>query len=327
MTETYKTLFSIRLLHSYFNDGSGRQALAMVPTQQTAHLLQRIGMSYQIQQDGLSVIFPVQKAADYINYLQMEQMTQVFCFQLVSKDASFYNYTQLDYPGRNHLLSYHSSRTITSEEGVHTLLLPDSGQGFAKYATALPTEGLTALQGPNQEDISWSGDSVSLAHYGEGAYSATQDGQNQAYCYFNKGVKPLPMGLCTVHLSDPHQSVFEEATGGNGATELRYDIRFDARKTIWRYVFSNASGERDISACRVEGNQMGFEQKQHQGAVAFESQQELLLQERYEKPFSLRNGQAGRAVIERLPGATADLILPEKHPDGQKIYSEIYVHI
>lgn len=319
MMESYQILFSVQLLHSYFNSGSAQQALTIVPTQQTAHLLKRIGLNYRVQADGISILYPKERAADYLDYLGMEQMTKVFCFQVLSKDEQFYNYTQLNYPGNGYLLAYHSSRVEPMNDGKQRLLLAEYNAGFAQFAQSLSTQGLTKLQGPERQDITWSDEaSLSLGYHGEGVYTATVAGQEQEFCYFNKGLQALPLALLCVHLDETYRLVLEIASRGPA-----YDMQFEARKTFWRYLVKNADGERDLSKCRVEGNNVAFQQKELQDAMAFESEQEILLQERYKQAFSLRNGGVGRAVVDRLPGATAQLIRPE----GQKIYSEIHVHI
>jgi hypothetical protein len=187
------------------------------------------------------------------------------------------------------------------------------------------------------------------------------------------GPRPLPLGFVEIHLSpaagtsrresdawygfpldlDPPESLPGGATADSGGyvRPSRYEIRFEARKTRWRYLV--AGRRRGLDETRFSISDSDRKHKFHrrghavlpsgEKAIRFESREALPLKQRAKRTFALYGPpEAGsdreRKLIDPLPVPTADLILPDPHPPpaagaapaaapARTVWSEIYVFV
>ncbi len=182
--------------------------------------------------------------------------------------------------------------------------------------------------------------------------------------------RPLPLGFVEIFLA-PQAGAYRRAGGAWNGFPLEfhphdtmpegaiadadghvrpstYEIRFEARRTCWRYLVAGRG--RDLNEADLtitgENEDESFERKDRfilpNGATAirFESKGSLPLMQRPAHKFTLNGLPAAgsskpRKLVDPLPAPTADLILPDPHPPPEqakagasgKVWSEIYVFV
>jgi hypothetical protein len=154
----------------------------------------------------------------------------------------------------------------------------------------------------------------------------------------------LPFALLSVFPSGPPggaEPVQLRPRDGRHLHQVRYTIRFSARRTIWRYVVASRTGDFDPAGYEIvetsSRGSAGFTQAAQvrlpdgRVAVPFVSGAPRALARRADSSFALQRttGSRGRSrlVVPRLPTPrTADSIAPEP-PPGSRIYSDMYVFV
>jgi hypothetical protein len=182
--------------------------------------------------------------------------------------------------------------------------------------------------------------------------------------------RPLPLGFVELYLSPAAGTRRRASDGWNGfaldfeppadlpagataeaggyVRPSTYEIRFEARRTRWRYLVSGRGRELDESMLQIKDGdgKASFERAGHAllpgggRAVSFESREPLPLRQRPEHKFALHGlpeagSRRAQKLIDPLPVPSADLILPDPHPPprgragaaGAKAWSEIYVFV
>lgn len=324
MMNQYKIWFTIRASHGFFSSGGG--PLIFEPTRRTSTLIQRLGMIIRKEKNAVSVAFPANRAEDYLDYIGNDNNENQLVFTLVNdRDERFYNYTDIDYPGGETLLSFSQERTSSQ---APTEWQMQFGDGFIPYQPFLMLSEGDTVNAPDGSVLPAKG-ILDLTYEPEGEYTITDSaGQQRRVAYFEKGMASLPVGLITLQMSHPHlASGLEKLVNENEHQPVEYHISFEARKTYWRYILGYQNEERDLSKYRVEGGETPYEKLDYEDAVIYESTEPIALSESYKTANSLRNGQMGKAIIEKLPGADSRIIFADHRHLNTNYYSEIYVYI
>ena len=322
MSGLMNILFDIELRHSYFESGQGGNALKVVPTKDTAVQLKRIGMGYRMTTNGIQVYYPAQRAADFLYYLDLPSAQRILNFQLLPLDGLFYNYTALNYPGNGFLLAYLSSNA--EDDGI---LMPQGllSDGFLAFAQSIELKDGQELKDPAGEILPKSANGkYNLPTLGEGLFEIIEGTEiANRVVSFDKGMQQLPLALISVQLGDDmiRQSL-SEASKNESTSPITYTIAFEARETTWRYYLNTDDSHRDLNQYTVVGSeQVAFKRVSQDPYHIFESSKPIPIKEHYHHSFSLRNGKAGKALIERLPGAGTTIIFPEQTQESSKVYS------
>ena len=322
MIEQFKVWFTISVTHGYFLSGGG--PLKFIPTPRTASLLKRLGMVMRMEKNMIFVAFSGRRSNDYLTYIGNEINHQGLCFQLVNEvDSRFYNYSNLDFPGKGYLLSYSSERLTQVENGFRLNRIANAANGFVPFASSLRLEdGDKVIDSAGLELPINNDGTYDLAKESEGEYLVSKSSEDQThYVYYEKGLAPLPVGLVTIKMNSEALAGYIEKVGNGESTEpINYHIQFEARKTIWKYILRQRSEDRDLTKYRVfSSDENDFQRIEGAVGVIFQSVDPIALSEAYTQAFSLRNGQAGKSIIERLPGADCQIIFPETDQGVPKV--------
>lgn len=330
MTGQFKIWFTLEATHGYFLSGGG--PLSFEPTARTAALLKRLGMMVRVEKSRLLVAFSSDRAEDYLSYLDGEINDKDLCFKLVNAtDARFYNYTHLDFPGKGWLLSFSNTRATPTGNGFGLNRISNEQDGFVPFASSIQIDdGDKLTDTAGNELLVNKSNLCDFRAEPEGEYLLSKaSGDQQLYAFYEKGMSALPVGIISLKMDAPELvAVVEKVSKSAVAEHLSFQIQFEARKTTWKYILRERNEDRDLSKYRVFGkDEKDFEKVEDANDMVFQSVEPIALSEVYTQVFSLRNGQAGKAIIERLPGADSQIIFPEIDKGIQKVYSEIYVYI
>lgn len=123
------------------------------------------------------------------------------------------------------------------------------------------------------------------------------------------------------------------AADGDPAGGAAYTIRFDARRTVWKYYLLGAAASRTPRIVDASG-EIDFEfvgpaaLPGRRTALAFRSTSPIALRDRYDLKFQLRDSGAGggKVLIRRLPGPAVEQFGKDTINGQDTIVSEIYVN-
>ena len=103
-------VFSLKYMHAYFND-EPTSFLKFIPTANTKNLMDRYNILINGLVDGFDLYANTsQTVQDYLNYLINTTQIDSFDFDVITNDALFYNYTDLEIDWQG-ILAFDSDRS------------------------------------------------------------------------------------------------------------------------------------------------------------------------------------------------------------------------
>ena len=119
MTDTYKILFELEVMHTYFTSGLC-EGLIYKPSLETQQLMDRYNLKLFMTNKGFQFYATkAQTNEEFLNYLADARGISSFVFYAKTSDSNFYQFT--DFPvGKSGVLMFDSNLT-ESEDGVEVL--------------------------------------------------------------------------------------------------------------------------------------------------------------------------------------------------------------
>lgn len=153
-----------------------------------------------------------------------------------------------------------------------------------------------------------------------------------------------PLGFMDILFTDPdangNSNDFYPIQHDGTVTPRSYSICFNMRSTIWKYFVVVPENRVNYHDLKIKGNGTTFtplplETVNGNKAWPFESTGSVALKEAPPYKFTLKGKKEGAnspvTIINRLPAASADQILPENRGEtgkgGKTVYSDIYVYV
>ncbi|UII27388.1 hypothetical protein LVD15_02860 [Fulvivirga maritima] len=337
----YEKLFSVNYFHEYYSSGKFR-GVRQVLDGNTKSLLKSYGIVLRDFDSGFSLLY--RESENGSSLLKNIKSPLRFCFFLIAKDTSFYNYsdisTALNEP-------YWLTNLGAEEQQLHKgdylaggeqVVLVSSVLDIKNHLNAVGSDSdisIKNLYGEVFHQRGWA--SIDQAEFNlflkESGYLkiSTQD-QNYSFYY-----KPSGLKQCMAVLN----IVIEPGSGGKHHFDTikgtDYTINIASRATTWKYnlihrddgkyaEFKVYSGKNEVPLNDVQDKIMVTGEK----AYYIETTAPIQLQERYERHMELEmvKIEAGRNVKKRMNLPTPDVNKVRMQAEQGEIraYSEMYIY-
>jgi len=362
MSTSYVTLLSLRLAHDYFPEGS-RPAVAIVPTQQTALIMQQLGVKMVDRDFGVELFYaePSMGAAPLLNNTEMIRLA----FLLRPTEQLFYNYTDLPTSIGTSAISYLTNLTPaaggTFEVGKGQALPP--APALVKIEEVGEEQGLSLQDELGNELAALSPDSapettgelmtrtgtaveVDLSANSPGLYTLEgADKAPQTILRYPSNHQAGDLGLLAIFLGKGGASGQAILQDGK-VTPTTFTLLFTARKTVWRYLLIDSSNNgfgqfelidksTQLPLAPVADPPITKDLPNGQTATVLSSPTAIPLRQRPGPRFELRMKSStpgpNASVTLPLPSANAQAIAREEAaPESTEnfiLYSDMYVYL
>ena len=322
----FKVLFRVRLSHEYYAE-AGNRDFRFQPTADCRALMRRGGLLFRTTVSGFVVLYEANRGGEPLKPLEADGF---FRFGLYTLNAHFHHYTDLD-PRRGQAGFYHfysrlgTSFLTTAEDGKATdgdalrlrgqefqlqwdpedppPIIEISGRNgvvFSQdhFSPQYPRRHIR-LPEPGRYELRWHENEVFYAH----------DGLRQGRAF---GVVELrPDG-------EP-----------NAPTPRDYELRFEARRTLWRYyVVPRVETVANAAELSIDGFPAAVATvlPGNQTAYVFEADDPQALRERSPSRYQLKHHAI--TLVPNLPHPRRDSISWDLNDNpADKIFSDMFVYI
>jgi hypothetical protein len=293
----YRPVFNILFKNNYFDDKNLRN-FKVVPTIETQQLINHLGLLYKINESGFVVLG---------DNMQPEQSIMIFegflgrkmklDFHLYIQDPIFRNYTNIPYNNSDQIYLFSNSDLQASDK-----------------------VNLHKADFVSEQDL---------------VQIPAGDSKNKSVR--NTNVKGTPFGIIELVFNDEIVESILDNLMDNELPEFNYEIKFDSRSTIWKYVIvpNYARKLKELRISMLEGESVKFDtpqsiEIQDKEALLFQTTEPIKYQEFYDFSFQLKRGSGGnggKTVIKKMQYAPIDRIIPVDKENKEDYISEIYVYI
>jgi hypothetical protein len=373
MAVSFQPLFAIELLHGYFADGLCK-VLTLAPTAETRRLMDRYRLLFRPSANGGTVSWS--RHPD-IDFLQLFNETIPFAFTLTCGDLEFTRYTELDAaaamasPADTVFYFNNLDPASGPVAGRADLLLHPPGRAFAAGALPVrPAQSRLSFDPPARKASlkildTLTGQAVrqfqtadgetrffplDLSGLDPGRYQLAINRKKPTAFYLSETPAVRCFGVVEIFAGGPAMGERVPAAcrviDPAGRPEPKtFAVRFDNRRTTWRYYVFAASGERSFEGYQVLGqsrraaNGNGAirflarpEPVDLEGRPArvFESEEPIALWQSpaEEHAFTLKpNGRVGGGASFPLPYAESSGTRLEGEGTARRMVSEIFVYL
>jgi hypothetical protein len=335
----YNPLFTCTFQHLFFAD-KGSALFKMVPTAETELLLRRLGLVFKGHAGVWNCLYNPEAQEGLLAELEREK-DLVFRFWVEEQTGAFINIT--DMPVQSVGSMYYFSNVNRQAEGDFELWHSN---------TIAQAEQLHPFWHQIQWSEKWLGKKVSLKkgqkilqtvqlesltmplNLPTGLYSVGNDelGWNTFLHSKEVGAKK-PLALVEVSLVNGAYDEVYTSLVERHFKASRGLVRFGSRATDWRYyIVQKYNVASDRYRIHTNDTKLEFsgpeEVKLSSGerALLFKSNVSIPLSQKITHNFQLRN-KDGKILVQRLPVAAADQIIPESHNGISKIFSDIKIYV
>lgn len=339
MEERFVYIAMISFKHDYFRDGIFR-FLKIYPTDSTRNVTSELRIVLKPFTGGVHLLV----SEDYLSSVAREG--GLLRFELRSTDPQFINYTELGvYNPAEHLLCFDNINTLLISESSEYLLDNESFQGASEILriqnnsislVRYREEALYTFYKSNGEAISFDFveqqdimvNAFTFNDVSEGIIRVYEDDVLMDMFYYRPiGLWNKPFGILEINLGTlVEQYLRDSAT-------VSYLFEFQARKTYWKYFFTQQSETSWKSLLiRCNGIDDDFTRSIADDALTFISKRPMTLSENAKDSFQLvqkdiSGNMEDKIIIAQLPHASPNqLYLPENNSNNAYV-SHIYIHI
>lgn len=350
---SYSRWISIDLRHDYASARGGLcTALAVAPTAATASRLSRFGLLVRRRRDGLDILKRTDQTAEFERLLTADRDSPgdldraryfgpPLLFRLEVREPEFLRFTDLPRDlGRGTAAAWFSNRSVGGADETEIEL------AFPWRVVQRRDPLVTADSEGGEEDAH--AESRAPRFLAKGGLLSTADILSGTIERRTLLFDELPLALLDIHLTAESARVTDNGCfavnfdGGSGGflKKVRYQLRFAARSTYWRYIVGARGSCEPPTALSIEHRDGAAPAPFHapqratlpdgRSASCFDSVEPLRLQDRPEARFLLRGVTDGarrnRVLIDPLPAPhPASLAEPPRGEVPGR--SDIYVYV
>jgi hypothetical protein len=294
----YRSLFNIILKNNYFDDKNLRN-FVIVPTNETQQLINHLGFIYKQNDSGFVVLADIQHP-DHSSLVFEGYLGKniKLDFLIYIQDPIFRNYTNLPYNNSDQIFLF-TNRNLQASDKVNL-----------HKAEFVSDQDLIELAEINKNDKRSAG---------------------------SRNIKGSPFGRIELLFNDEILEKILDGLIDNEIPEFKYEINFDSRSTIWKYIIiPNYSRKlKELRISMLEGDTVRFSSPQsieinEKEALMIQTEEPVKYQEFYDFSFQLKRGSGGnggKTVIKKMQYAPIDRIVPVDKNNKENYIAEIYVYI
>jgi hypothetical protein len=336
----YRPLFSCLFQHNFFAD-LGTSQFGMIPTAETELLMKRLGLTYKSNNGVSYCLYDPEKIEALVNEIQREG-DLMFRFWADVRSDLFINIT--DMPVDSIGKMYYFSNTVFSPDGENEVWHSGSAAAeedmFNVYNNLqLPENWIgkdLTLKSSNGTVLNkWKAESRSVnLNLATGKYSVGSDLTGWVNFIHSKeiGIKK-PLAYIEISLTRGNTNNYLSALIDGQLKPNKGIIKFESRNTYWRYyIVPKYNIATDRFLIFTNDRKVEFSGPQEvklpsgEKAFVFLSGISLPLMQKVTHNFQLKNKE-GKILVQRLPVAAVDQIVPENQHGVTKNFSDIKVYV
>lgn len=335
----YRQLFSCTFQHKFFVD-LGASLFSYLPTAETELLMKRLGLICKAFNGTVNCLYDPEKIDALVNEIQREG-DLTFRFLVDTRSDLFLNITEMpvDVLGKMYYFSNNNFVREGDNEVWHQAAFANEENLFAVYNNLqLPDNWIgkeLTLKCGEKTVSKWKAESKTVnLNLPTGKYSVGSDATGWVNFIHSKeiGIKK-PLAYIEIALTRGNTENFLSSLIDNQLIPSRGLIRFESRTTYWRYFivpkyniatdrFQIFTNDRKVEFSGPEEVKLPSGEK----AYVFLSGISLPLMQKVTHNFQLKN-KDGKVLVQRLPVAAIDQIIPEVQHGVSKNFSDIKVYV